>query len=109
MRFTRFKPCLFNTRDELRTGAKYRDAFLINRIKQHLALIRKGRAVIQHQRCTAGEARHQPVPHHPAAGGEVEERVLGSNIAVQPVLLQVLNERATRPMDNALGHTGRSR
>ena len=35
-------------------------------------------------------AGHQPVPHHPAAGGEVEEPVARAHVAVQLVFLQVL-------------------
>ena len=109
MRFAGFKPCLFDTRDELRTGAKHRNPLSINRVEEYLALISKGRAVIQNQRCTAGKPRDQPVPHHPATGSEVEEGVLWPNVTVKLVFLQVLNERAARPMHNTLGHTGRSR
>ena len=109
MRLNGFEPCLFDTRDELRTGAKHGNTLSVNRVEKHLALISEGRAVIQNQRCTAGKTRHQPVPHHPAAGGEVEQGVLWPNITVQLVFLQVLNKRPASPMHNTLGHAGRSR
>ena len=39
------------------------------------------RAVVEQQRRAGGEARDQPVPHHPAAGREVEQAVAGLDVA----------------------------
>ena len=66
------------------------------------------RAVVEQQRRAGGEPGHQPVPHHPAAGGEVEQAVAGLQVAVQQVLLQVLQQRAAGAVHDALRHAGRA-
>jgi len=45
--------------------------------------------------------------HHPAAGREVEQAVAGLQVGVQPVFLQVLQQRAARAVDDALRDAGR--
>ena len=50
----------------------------VGEVEQHVAVGMEGRAVVEQQRRARGEARDQPVPHHPAAGGEVEHAVAGS-------------------------------
>ena len=65
---------------------------------------RVGRPVVEHQRGLAGQGRHQPVPHHPARGREVEHAVAGAHVAVEAVLHQVLEQHAARPVDDGLGH-----
>ena len=57
----------------------------------------------------AASPRDEPVPHHPAAGGEVEQPVAGLHVAVQTVLLQVLEQDAASAVHDALRHAGRSR
>ncbi len=52
--------------------------------------------------------RDQPVPHHPAAGGEVEQAVARLHVAMQPMLLQVLQQRAAGAVHDALRHAGRA-
>ena len=66
------------------------------------------RSVVQHQRRFRGERRDQPVPHHPAAGREVEDAIAGADVAVQLVLLQVLEQRAAGAVHDALRHAGRA-
>ena len=68
----------------------------------------KRRAVIERQRRTGSKARDEPVPHHPAAGREVEKRLTGLQVAMKAMLLQVLEKRAARRMDNAFRDAGRS-
>ena len=51
----------------------------------------------------------QPVPHHPAAGGEVEQGILALQVGVQAQLLDVLQQSAAGTVDNALGHAGGAR
>ena len=50
----------------------------------------------------------EPVPHHPAAGREVEDPVVGAEVGVQDQLLEVLEERAARAVHHALGQAGRA-
>ena len=67
------------------------------------------RAVEQDQRRLAGQPDDQPVPHHPAAGGEVEEAVARAHVAVEAVLLEVLQERAAGAVHDGLGLAGGAR
>lgn len=57
-----------------------------------------------------GGAGHQggglPVPHHPAAGGEVEEAVVRAHVAVQHKLFGVVNQQAGGAVHDALGFAG---
>jgi len=66
------------------------------------------RSVVEQDRRIRREHRHQPVPHHPAAGGEVEDAVVRVNVAVELMLLQVLDQRAAGAVNDALGDAGRS-
>ena len=79
------------------------------KLPQHAAAVDEGRAVVQQQRRARGQARHEPVPHHPAAGREVEQAVARLHVAVQQVLLQVLQQRAAGAVHDALGHARRAR
>jgi hypothetical protein len=54
-----------------------RHAFGIGVVEQDVAAADEGRAVVEQQRGAGGQAGDQPVPHHPAAGGEVEQAVAG--------------------------------
>ena len=67
------------------------------------------RSVVEHQRRLRGERRHQPVPHHPAAGGEVEDSIAAADVAVELMLFQVLDQRPAGAMHDALGDAGRAR
>jgi hypothetical protein len=77
-------------------------------VEEHLALAGEGRAVVEQQRGAAGEAGNQPVPHHPAAGREVEQAVAGAHVAVQLMFLQMLQQHPAVAMDDAFGHAGRA-
>ncbi len=66
------------------------------------------RAVEEHERRFAREPRGQPVPHHPTGRRVVEEAVAGAQIGVQPLLLQVLEQRAAGAVHDALGRAGRA-
>ena len=73
----------------------------LHQIPQH-GRRRQRRAVEQHDRGADGEAGDQPVPHHPPAGGEVEDPVVPGEVGVQHQLLEVLEQRAARAVDHAL-------
>ena len=81
----------------------------LGEVEQDRAAPDEGRAVVEQQRRARGQARDEPVPHHPAAGGEVEQPVARLDVAVQLVLLQVLQQRAAGAVHDALGHAGRAR
>ena len=66
----------------------------------------EGGTIVKDQRGAAGQATHQPVPHHPAAGREVKKAIVAADVGVQGMLLGMLNQRATDAMDDALGHAG---
>ena len=67
------------------------------------------RAVEQEQRRPRGEAGDEPVPHHPAARGEVEQAVAALQVAVQQMLLEVLQQRAARAVHDAFRRAGGAR
>ena len=64
------------------------------------------RAVVEHERRLRRERGDEPVPHHPAARREVEDAVAAADVAVELVLLQVLEQRAAGAVDDALRHAG---
>ena len=66
------------------------------------------RAVVEHDGAAARQPADQPVPHHPAAGGEVEQPIIPAEIRVELVLLEMLDEGAADPVDDALGLSGGS-
>ena len=95
--------------DVLGRRAEVRHPLGVGELPQHAAAVDERRAVVQQQRRAGREARHEPVPHHPAAGREVEQAVAGLHVAVQQVLLQVLQQRAAGAVHDALRHAGRAR
>ncbi len=90
-------------REVTRAGAEDRDALLVRHPPEGCVVRLRWRPVVEHQRGAARQAAHQPVPHHPAAGGEVEEAIVPVQVRVQQVLLQVLEQRAAGAVDDALG------
>ena len=94
--------------DEFRRGAEIGHPLGVGKVEQHIAVRVEGRAVIEQQRRAGREAGHQPVPHHPAAGGEIEHAVALADAAMQPMLLEMLEQRAARRMHDAFRHAGRA-
>ena len=89
--------------------AENRDLLLIGHVPEPSWGRVERRAVEQNHRGADSEAADHPVPHHPAAGGEVEDAVFGPEIVVKQQLLQVLQERPPRAVNDALGLSGRTR
>ena len=91
--------------DELGRGAEECGTFLLG-IGEEGSGRRwmEGRAVEEEQRRARGKPRHQPVPHHPAERGEVEDAIACADGRLQAVLLEVLDERAADRMDDAFRH-----
>ena len=73
-------------------------------VEQRIAIGMKRRTVVEQQGGTRGEPGHQPVPHHPAAGGEIELPIARLDVTVELMLLQMLKQRATGAMDDAFGN-----
>jgi hypothetical protein len=65
-----------------------------------------GVAVVKQDRGPAGQGGEEPVPHHPAAGGDVEDLVFPLEIAMDDQFLQVVDQDSTRALDHALGLAG---
>ena len=84
------------------------DALVLRQIEQH-RLRRERRAVEQHQRRARADAGGEPVPHHPAAGGEIEQPLAGAQVALQPVFLHMLQQRAAGAVHDAFRHAGGAR
>ncbi len=89
-------------------GSENRHVRRVGKIKQRAFIGMERRAVIEQQGGACGQAAHQPVPHHPAAGGEIEEAVARLHIAVQDNLTEVLQQNAAGAVDDAFGNAGGS-
>ena len=100
---------LREARQVARAGAEDGDPLLVRHPPQRAVVRVRRRAVVEHQRGAAREAADQPVPHHPAAGGEVEQPVVPVQVRVQQVLLQVLEQRAAGAVHDALRRAGGAR
>ncbi len=91
--------------DIFRRGAEHVDVLSLREIPHH-RLRRERRAVVEHERRARGDAGGEPVPHHPAAGGEVEQPLAVAQVALQAVLLHVLQQRAAGAVHDAFRHAG---
>ena len=82
---------------------------LVREGEQRVAVGMKRRAVVEQDGRARRQHRHQPVPHHPAERREVEDAIARLDVAVELVLLEVLDQRAAGAVDDALGDAGRAR
>src|SRR5690606_34051591 len=70
-------------------GAEDSNAFGIDQVQQSgIVRVQRG-PVVQHQGSADGEPGGQPVPHHPATGGVVEQAVVRLQVRMQAQFLQV--------------------
>src|SRR6185437_15821405 len=90
------------------TGAEDRQALLLGEPPEHSGVGMERAAVIQDERRTRCERARQPVPHHPAAGREVEDAVAAPDVRVEEMLLLVLQQRSARAVHDALRNSRRS-
>ena len=67
------------------------------------------RTVVEQDLGAAGERRELPVPHHPGGRGVEEELFARPQVAVQNVLLHVLEQSPARAVDDALRPARRPR
>ena len=69
---------LLGQRQIFRAGAEHGDPLAARPYPRGVGGGDERRAVVKHDRGAHRQARHQPVPHHPAAGGEVEDAVVAA-------------------------------
>src|SRR5690606_33872964 len=92
--------------DEAGAGAEMGDFFLHHRIPKEVQAGIAGGAVDGDYGGAGHQCRGLPVPHHPAAGGEVEEAVFRAHVAVEHEFLRVVDQQASGAMHDALGFAG---
>ncbi|MNF90712.1 hypothetical protein D3C84_732900 [compost metagenome] len=97
---------MFQRRQVLGAGTEGADPFAVDQVEQTLGAGMQRRAVVEHQCGADCQATDQPVPHHPAAGGVVEQHVVRAQVVVQAVFLQVLQQHTASTVHDALGHAG---
>ena len=105
----RAEPRLLDRVEVLGGGAEDVDAGRVREVEERAHVRPAGRALVEGEARPAPESRHEPVPHHPPAGGEVEEGVAGADVRVEAVLLEVLEEGPAGAVDDALRGAGGAR
>ena len=100
------QPRLLEGIDVFGAGPEDADPILLGEIEQAVAVGMERRAVVQDQGRAGRERAHLPVPHHPAAGGEVEDPILRLEVGMQQQLLQMLEQGAAGAVHDRLGHAG---
>ena len=85
-----------------------RHLFSRREVPQDAAAQQEWRAVVKQQRRARRQSGREPVPHHPAARREIEQPIAALDIAMQLLLLDVLEQHAPGAMDDALRNAGRS-
>ena len=51
----------------------------------------------------------QPVPHHPAAGGEIKDSVLPFQVGMEHQFFELVDQDAGHTLDHAFGQAGGAR
>src|SRR5271157_6045022 len=66
------------------------------------------RPIEQYDRGAYRKRAHQPIPHHPPAGGEIVDPVLPLEVAMKDELFEVLDQGSSLSVNHALGKPGSS-
>jgi hypothetical protein len=82
---------LFETSNVFRAGAEGGNSFLITHFPETERSWFEWTAIEYQDRCAGRKGADKPGPHHPCAGGELEEDILGCEIAMQDMFLFELN------------------
>ena len=104
----RFQSRTLQRSDIARTGAEDGYLFVLGHLPQGAGVREKGIAVEQNQGCARGQGAHQPVPHHPAASGKVENGVFPFDIGVEYHLFHLVKQDAAGALHHAFGQAGGS-
>ena len=99
---------LLDRREVFRRGSEDRHAFPLAEVPQDRGRRVRRVALVEQQRRAERQGRDLPVPHHPAAGRDIEHAVAGLQVAMQAVLLQVLQQRPAVAVDDALRRARRA-
>jgi hypothetical protein len=83
-----------------------RESLLGGEVEQDARAAHERGAVVQHEARLRRKPREQQVPHHPVAGGVIEESVARSHVELQLVHLEARQQRAARAVHDALGLAG---
>src|SRR5688572_26510859 len=89
-------------------GAEDGHSLLVGEIEERAFIWKERRAVVKEKGAASKQARDQPVPHHPSAGGEVKEPVVRFEVGVEEKLRDVLEQNAAGAMDDAFRHSRRA-
>ena len=109
------RSCVFRRRqrrlvhrvDELRRRAEQRHAGRVGEVEEHVAVGVERRPVVEEQRRLGRQRRDQPVPHHPAAGREVEDAVAAPRCrSGADAPSGARDQRAAGTVNDALGDAG---
>ena len=94
--FTGHEPCIFQRSQIPGAGAENRYLFILGHLPQRFRSWVKRMAIIQHDGCANPQGADQPVPHHPATGREVENRIFPFQVGMQ---------NSASALDHAFGQT----
>ena len=95
--------------EELGAGSKMGDAGFGGDAPQRSQVGVHRTPVVQNHRRLDGQCADQPVPHHPAAGGEPEDAVVTSDVGVKSELGQMLEQHSAGAVHDAFRWSGGAR
>ena len=101
--------CFEQRFDELGRCTEKRDPDVVDQAKESSQAGMSWIAVIHNNRGFAGHHGGEPVPHHPAGGGEVEHSVLGPNVARELVFFHVRKQHTAGSMHDGFWFPGGAR
>jgi len=103
---SRTRSTFFQSRQIAGAGSEYGYPLLFRHSPERQGIGIKGASLVQHDGCPHSQGTDQPVPHHPAAGGKIDNGVIAFQVGMQHQFLQVLQENARRSLHHALGRSG---
>jgi hypothetical protein len=100
---------LFETSDVFCAGTEGGNSFFITHFPETERSWFEWTAIEDQDCCAGGKGADKPGPHHPCASGELEEDILGREVAMQNMFLFKLNEKGTASVDDWFRQSCRSR
>src|ERR1043166_17316 len=105
VRFRWSETILLAHREILRARSDDRNPQSSRHTPQPFMLGRERGAVVKNYRRAECERAHEPIPHHPTAGSEIENTIIAFDVRVQAVLLEMLKQRAASAVHHAFRKT----
>src|SRR5690554_989150 len=84
--------CILDRLDVFGACTECGDLFRLDQVPECGRAWTEGRAVKENNGGAKSETRDEPVPHHPAGGGILEENVVGGEVSVEDMFLLVLEK-----------------